>query len=72
MSKKVNIAAKPKRVEAVEAEEWVKGSSRMKRLTIDVPEDLHRRIKTSCAANGTKMADQIREILEREFPEMAL
>lgn len=39
----------------------------MKRLTIDVTEDLHRRIKTACAARGTKMADEIRELLENYF-----
>jgi hypothetical protein len=40
----------------------------MKRFTIDVPVELHRRIKTQCAMRGSKMADAIRELLEREFP----
>lgn len=40
----------------------------MKRFTIDVSENLHKRIKVACAARGTKMADVIRELLEREFP----
>jgi hypothetical protein len=40
----------------------------MKRFTIDVPADLHRRIKISCAAEGTKMADMLREILETRYP----
>ena len=40
----------------------------MKRFTIDVPLALHRRIKTQCAMRGQKMADALREILEREFP----
>ncbi len=40
----------------------------MKRFTIDVPNELHRRIKTQCAMRGAKMADVLREILEREFP----
>lgn len=40
----------------------------MKRFTIDVPESLHRRIKTACAQRGTRMADEIRDILNREFP----
>ena len=39
----------------------------MKRFTIDVPLSLHRRIKTQCAMRGDKMADVIREMLEREF-----
>ena len=40
----------------------------MKRFTIDVSESLHKRIKTQCAGRGVKMADVIRELLEREFP----
>lgn len=43
----------------------------MKRFTIDVSETLHRRIKASCANQGAKMADVIRDILEREFPPSA-
>jgi hypothetical protein len=40
----------------------------MKRFTIDVEEGLHRRIKAQCAARGAKMADVIRDMLNREFP----
>ncbi len=40
----------------------------MKRFTIDVPLDLHSRIKVACAGRGLKMADVLRELLEREFP----
>lgn len=39
----------------------------MKRFTIDVPLTLHTRIKIECARRGLKMADAIRELLEREF-----
>lgn len=39
-----------------------------KRFTIDVSETLHKRIKAQCALRGAKMADVIRDILEREFP----
>lgn len=42
---------------------------RMKRFTLDVPEDLHRRIKCECANEGLKMADVLREILEKRFPQ---
>jgi hypothetical protein len=41
----------------------------MKRFTIDVPESLHMRIKMGCAQRKAKMADVIRDWLEREFPE---
>ena len=40
----------------------------MKRFTIDVTEGLHKRIKAQCALRGVKMADVIRDMLEREFP----
>ena len=40
----------------------------MKRFTIDVPLELHRRIKTQCAMRGSKMTDVLRELLEKEFP----
>jgi hypothetical protein len=39
-----------------------------KRFTIDVPLDLHSRIKVECAGRGLKMADVLRELLKREFP----
>ena len=52
-----------------EANAWVagQGNGKMKRLTIDVSEDLHRRIKMGCASRGVNMADEIRGLLEREF-----
>jgi hypothetical protein len=40
----------------------------MKRLTIDVPIDLHIRLKTGCALRGEKIADVVRVLIEREFP----
>jgi len=43
-------------------------SEAMKRFTIDVTETLHKRIKAQCALRGVKMADVIRELLEKEFP----
>ena len=39
----------------------------MKRLTVDVPMNLHTAIKVKCAQKGLKMADAIRDILENEF-----
>jgi hypothetical protein len=46
----------------------VRPAEPMKRFTIDVSESLHRRIKMQCVMRGTKMADVIRELLEKEFP----
>ncbi len=39
----------------------------LKRLTIDIPEELHARIKSQCALRRTKMADEIRVLLENHF-----
>jgi hypothetical protein len=79
MSKKVSFAPKP----AKTADDWVQGSDiqpptgagdrateKMKRFTIDVPASLHARIKVACAQRGTKMADEIRTILEKTFPDI--
>lgn len=41
----------------------------MKRLTIDVSVRLHTRIKTTCALRNLHMADEIRDLLEKHFPE---
>jgi len=72
--KKVAIGGKPKAKAAsvVATDDWVKNRSadddvKMKRLTIDVTEELHRRIKANCAGRGVKMADEIRTLLEQHF-----
>ena len=40
---------------------------KMKRLTIDIPETLHRKIKAQCAMRGTKIADEVRELLIQKY-----
>lgn len=46
-----------------------KSQEPMKRLTIDVSVSLHKRIKSQCALKNLRMADEIRELLERHFGE---
>lgn len=61
------IGPRPKRTEA---NNWVttKGAKEpMLRLTVDVPAELHGRIKAACAVEHRKMADVLREILELRF-----
>ena len=80
--KKISIGAKPTAKPAPEAADaWVecRGAAEraaeqaaeqaepMKRLTIDIAESLHRRIKAQCAMDGTKIADQVRELLVQKF-----
>lgn len=74
MSKKIQIGARPTGAPAAPAaaDAWVdsreQGASEvMKRLTIDVPESLHRAIKTQCASRGTKIADEVRELLIQKY-----
>jgi hypothetical protein len=40
----------------------------MKRLTFDIPANLHRRMKIACVQDGREMAAVIREMLEARFP----
>ena len=53
-------------------DQWVaagQASEPIKRLTIDIPLALHKRIKTQCAIRGENMADEIRKLLEKHFPD---
>jgi hypothetical protein len=71
--KKVPFGNKKQSVET-NAEEWIQSGQAnagetpsLKRLTLDIPADLHKRIKTRCAINGTKMVEEIRELLENHY-----
>jgi hypothetical protein len=73
-SKKISIGAKPTSKNTPgTADKWVENRTAsdeiepMKRLTIDVPESLHRTIKTKCAMRGTKIADEVRELLLQKY-----
>jgi hypothetical protein len=74
-AKKVAFGGKPSNKPArASAEQWVQSRAdgegeSMKRLTLDVPESLHRRIKVACAARGTKMAEELRALLEAHYAE---
>jgi hypothetical protein len=72
--KKVTFAGKPTGTPVANGvDDWVmnrepSGHEPMKRLTIDVPISLHKRIKSQCAMQNLVMADVIRELLEQRFP----
>jgi len=51
----------------VESRAPAEGPEPMKRLTIDVPMSLHRAIKSQCAIRGTKIADEVRELLVQKY-----
>jgi hypothetical protein len=74
MTKKVSIGTKPTtKPEIPAADAWVENRSAadapepMKRLTIDIPDSLHRGIKAQCAMRGTKIADEVRELLLNKY-----
>lgn len=77
MKKKVPLGTKPRPATAAPstADDWVQSrqiedndGETMKRLTVDVSTSLHSRIKSQCALRGVKMADEIRDLLEKYFP----
>lgn len=73
--KKITFAPKPQGASAPTADEWVANrlatpSEPTKRLTLDIPLSLHRRVKLRCAMEDLVMADVIRELLAERFPEM--
>lgn len=77
MPKKVNIAIAPRQQKGndyrqQQAEDWIAGAAqgKMKRFTIDMPIEIHRRIKTGCSQRDLKMADWVRQTLERHLPEL--
>ena len=58
------------------AEDWVgfgadgrEPEEPMKRFTIDLPVELRRRIRATCARRGLKVSSVLRDLLEREFPD---
>jgi hypothetical protein len=71
--KKVTFGNKP--ATTATADKWVKNREEAtdeptKRLTLDIPESLHRAIKVSCAGRGTKMAEEIRVLLEAHYAQL--
>lgn len=72
--KKIDFGAKrPTQPLPPSADAWVedrdtKDREPIKRLTIDVPLGLHKRIKSQCAMENLVMADEIRQLLEHRFP----
>jgi len=76
--KKVNIGLKPSTPNLpTEVEQWVshraavpadkEQSAPVKRLTLDIPSDLHRAIKRRALEEGVTMADLLRSLLEKHY-----
>lgn len=63
-SKKVQIKPKGKKLKA---DDWVNKRSGMKRLTIDLPAQLHAELKMSCVKADVTMAEMVRQMLEKHL-----
>lgn len=74
MKKKTTFTAKPTSPAATSLDAFVGVAlaetppPKMKRLTIDLPPSLHRRVKVGCAVRGIEIATLLRQWLEQEFP----
>jgi len=72
-AKKISIGGRPSKQLPADSQQWVDDreapleKEKMKRLTIDVSESLHRAIKSDCAQRGTKIADEVRELLIQKY-----
>jgi ParG len=66
----LNVVASAEDWTAAGADEWAAlPGEPMKRFTVDVPVELHRRVSAACAKRGLKTSSVLRDLLEREFPE---
>jgi hypothetical protein len=58
---------KKKTTPAAEVDRFVSGAA-TKRLNVEIPEALHRRVKSGCGAEGREIKDVVIELLEKRFP----
>lgn len=58
---------KPKVIPSID--EFVRGTApgKLVRLNVQVPEDLHKRVKSQCAIEGVSMTDVVIEFLQSRF-----
>lgn len=78
MTKKVSFGSKPKANDKIQdIETWIKDGSGVAaapsekvetvRFTIDIPVELHAKIKYKCALKKVKMKEEIQSLLEKHF-----
>jgi len=70
--KRVNFAAGRRgQADQPDPDAWVAkreaSKPKMKRLTLDIDEHLHRRIKVRAAERGTRIVDDLRELLDNHY-----
>ena len=72
MSKESSFSGKPpnsSNLRASEAFNALKIPEPTRRLTLDVPLNLHLRMKLKCVEDDITIADVVRGLLEKKFPE---
>lgn len=77
MAKKINMGTKPLATpDPANPDQWISRgeedtsapeSLKMKRLTLDISEDLHKAIKTKAVVEGVPMANMLRSLLEQYY-----
>ncbi len=68
MSKSIDIGSKPRPASAKRAEAWVQKKAEQIRITVDIPAELHTRIKAACASRRVTMSEELRVLLENAYP----
>ena len=66
--KRASWGTRPSAHKTASLDTYVSPKAGTKRLNINLPADLHRRIKVACAQDGTDMTAAILELLEQRFP----
>lgn len=69
MAKTIEFGTSPRKEkqDKLSPDKWVNNKETLKRFTIDIPEELHIRIKTVCASKGMKMREEIIRLFEDHF-----
>lgn len=69
MNKKITITANSETAETGISNRWATpvGKTGLKRLTIDIPETLHRRFKVGVAQKGRTMVQEILGFIESNY-----
>lgn len=68
----VNWGQRPSKKGAAALDMFVKQNkvkAATRRLNLNIPADLHARIKAQCAMQGLDMTEALTELLEQRFPE---
>lgn len=70
MAKRILFKTEPRNKnskENLDPDKWINNKKPQKRFTIDIPLELHTRIKTMCASKGVKMREEVIVALEKHF-----